>query len=184
MIIRTLASWAAGERAWLMSPFQGRFAAGCLFPLAILLGFPATAGEAQWPDLSAPPSSTGGGEDDAAVIVGIEGYTYVDPVPGAIGNAQDWYAWLTGTRRVPVGRIALLRDMDGTREEILAAAGRAAEQVGRGGTVWFVFVGHGAPSRDGHDGLLLGVDTMQKADSIYARGVVQQEPLDAMTAGT
>ncbi len=143
----------------------------------------AHAGEDTWPDLSDPPPAEGGGEHDAAVIVGIENYTFVDDIPGAVHNANDWYAWLTRTRKVPLGRVKLLRDRGATREGILAAVGDAAEHVDRHGTLWFVFIGHGAPSRDGQDGLLLGHDTDQTADSVYARGLPRSELLDALSAG-
>ncbi len=42
----------------------------------------ARAGES-WPDLASPARSMGGGEHDAAVVVGVEGYAFVPPVPGA-----------------------------------------------------------------------------------------------------
>ena len=32
--------------------------------------------------------------------------------------------------------------------------------------LWFVFIGHGAPARDGQDGLLVGFDAQQKARSL------------------
>ena len=42
--------------------------------------------------------------------------------------------------------------------------------------------GHGAPSADGSDGLLLGMDVVQSADSIQARGIRQTELLDVLHA--
>lgn len=67
----------------------------------------------EWPDLSKPGVVQGGGEKDAAVIVGIEDYSYVSRVPDAAANANDWYAWLTKSRKVPVGRVRLLRSEEG-----------------------------------------------------------------------
>lgn len=52
------------------------------------------------------------------------------------------------------------------------SAHEKAAEVEPGGTLWFVFVGHGAPSKDAKDGVLIGVDAQQRADSLYAR---QQE---------
>ncbi|MBI5208653.1 MAG: hypothetical protein HY927_01610 [Elusimicrobia bacterium] len=42
---------------------------------------------AGWPDLSLPGPEQGGGKDDVAVIVGVERYAFVSPVPGAARNA-------------------------------------------------------------------------------------------------
>ncbi len=158
-----------------------RFAFSFLFPVLVV---PFLAAAADWPDLSTPAPPEGGGENDAAIVIGIENYTYVDDIPGAIQNANDWYAWLTRTRKVPLGKIALLRDNDGTREGILSTIDKTAPKPGPGGTLWLVFIGHGAPSKDGSDGLLLGVDTMQTAASVYARGLSQTELLDALGQGT
>jgi len=153
----------------------------CVGALAVACAGAAWA--AEWPDLSSVPASNGGGEADAALVVGIEDYTYVAGVPGAVDNANDWYAWLTRTRGVPVGSVILLRNHDGTREKLLRSAEQVAGQVGSGGTLWLVFIGHGAPSRDGRDGLLLGVDTQQSADSVEARGLSQQALLEALEQG-
>ena len=150
---------------------------------ALLAALPAIA-QPSWPDLSIPAPVEGGGSSDAAIVIGIENYTYVEDIPGAVQNANDWYAWLTRTRKVPLGKVALLRDNDAYRESLLAAVGTTVDKVGDGGTVWLVFIGHGAPSKDGTDGLLLGVDTMQTADSVYARGLTQLELLDVLELGS
>jgi hypothetical protein len=44
----------------------------------------------------------------------------------------------------------------------------AAAAVEPGGTLWFVFIGHGAPVKiaDGNEGVLIGADTQQDADSL------------------
>ena len=59
----------------------------------------------------------------------------------------------------------------------------ARSQVRSGGTLWFVFIGHGAPSEDGQDGLLVGWDTQQTASSVYARGLMQGKVLDLLESG-
>ena len=51
------------------------------------------------------------------------------------------------------------------------AAENAANAVGKKGSLWFVFVGHGAASPDGKDGLLIGFDAQQRARSITARSL-------------
>ncbi len=156
--------------------------------IATMAGFlaavPAFAGESpNWPDLRSAPPAEGGGGQDVALLVGIEDYAFVANVPGAVSNIDDWYSWLKRTRGLPLGSVVVLRDRDATAESILSEAAEAAERVGDGGTLWFVFVGHGAPSRDGRDGLLLGMDTQQTAESVYARGVSQSKLLREIEAG-
>lgn len=147
------------------------------------VGGPAWSQEAVWPDLSSPPKSIGGGEKDAAVIVGAENYAFVEHVPGAKQNADDWQAYLTEALKVPADRVALLLNDDATIEQIRQAAGEKAAQVEPGGTLWFVFIGHGAPSKDGKDGLLVGVDAQQKAASVYARSFSRNELLSILAKG-
>lgn len=153
-------------------------------PLAAFSLFLITASfahaEESWPDLSKPARAVGGGEQDAAVVVGIENYFAVPGVPGAKSNAGEWFDYLTETRGVPPQNVKLLTNADATREEILGAADKAAGQAGAGGTLWFVFVGHGAPSADGKDGLLIGVDAQQKAESLQARSVPRGELLKTL----
>ena len=49
-----------------------------------------------------------------------------------------------------------------------------------GGTLWFVFIGHGAPGREGNQGVLVGADAQADVDSLYARSVLQSEVLAAL----
>lgn len=155
--------------------------------LVILCATAAFVANAQaedfWPDLSSPPIATGGGEKDAAVIVGAEKYAFVEPVPGARANADAWQAYLTETLRVPAENVALLRDDDATNDEMRQAAVDKATQVEPGGTLWFVFIGHGAPSKDGKDGLLVGVDAQGKAESVYKRSLSRNELLGLLAKG-
>ena len=145
---------------------------------ASMLGVGAVQAAA-WPDLSTPPAEVGGGARDAAVVVGIEGYFAVPSVPGAVQNAEDWYRWLTKTRGVPVGSVKLLRDADATKGDILDAVSEMRKRVKTGGTLWFVFIGHGAPRDDPKrtEGLLLGVDVQQKVRSLSRRGVAVESEL-------
>lgn len=143
-----------------------------------------TAGtEAAWPDLSESPAATGGGEKDAAVVVGIDRYGYVAPVPGAARNAEDWYSYFTKGLKIPVDRVTLLRDNQGTLEKMRRFGQKAAKSVEPGGTLWFVFVGHGAPGKDGKDGLLVGTDAQQEAESLYARSLPRRELLTLLAKG-
>lgn len=146
--------------------------------LALCLSLNAVA--AEWPALSGP-AQIGGGENDAALIIGIDAYAYSPPVPGAEENAEDWYRFLTEQRRVPATAAVLLRGREGTRERIQKYASELAQQVKPGGTLWFVFIGHGAPAPDGADGVLVGHDAQQDADSLYARSVRRGE-LEALFA--
>lgn len=126
---------------------------------------------------------TGDGHRDAAVIVGIEHYAVMAKVPGARQNANDWQTYLTESRGVPPERVALLRDNEATLEGMRAHAKQAASEVETGGTIWFVFTGHGAPSKNGKDGLLVGVDAQRKADSLFTRSLRMQELLDIIAKG-
>lgn len=135
-----------------------------------------------WPDLSSPAAAIGGGEHDAAVVVGIESYFAVPGVPGAEMNAKAWYDYLIRTRGLAPRNVKLLLGVDATREEILSAAREVAGKAGPEGTLWFIFVGHGAPGADGKDGLLVGVDAQQKADSLQARSVKRAELLTVLSA--
>lgn len=147
----------------------------------MLVGVSA-ASEPLWPDLSEPPR-VGGGSKDAAVVVAIEDYVFVSDIPGAESNGLDWYAYLTDGRGLSPGRVKLLENERATKEEIEQAVSVARAKVEPGGTLWFVFIGHGAPSADGSDGILLGVDTQQTATSVYARGLPQSALLSSLSGG-
>ena len=136
-----------------------------------------------WPDLSTSPTGASEGANDAAVVIAIEDYAKVDDVLGAGKNANDWMTWLLNTRGVPAQRVMQARDGDASDLKIRELARRAAEAVQPGGTLWFVFIGHGAPSRDGADGLLVGADADRSADGIYARSVPRKDLLAALDTG-
>ena len=136
-----------------------------------------------WPDISSPSRVLGGGEKDAAVIVGVEKYAFVEAIPGARRNADDWHAYLTDTLKVPADKVALLRNEEATLELMRQSAQEKAAEVKPGGTLWFLFIGHGAPSRDGKDGILVGVDAQQRADSLYARSLPRSELLGILSRG-
>jgi hypothetical protein len=136
-----------------------------------------------WPELDRAPTTIGGGEKDAAVIVAVESYDYVPPVPGAVSNGTAWHAYFTRGLGVPVDRVRVLANAEVTKEQIERALDRAASQAQAGGRVWFVFVGHGAPSRDGRDGLLLGADVRQTAHSLESRGVRHSQAVARLERG-
>ncbi|MBI5622476.1 MAG: SEL1-like repeat protein [Elusimicrobia bacterium] len=145
-----------------------------------LLALRVPAGAEEWPDLATPAEAVGGGEEDAAVVAGIEGYAFVPQVAGAEANAKAWYDYFTRTRGIPVGRVKLLTGVDATADEMRDAAKAAASLAGPKGTLWFVFIGHGAPAQDGKDGLLVAVDAQQKAKSLQRNSLRRGELLKAL----
>jgi sulfatase modifying factor 1 len=133
---------------------------------------------ADWPNLAvASPTSPGDGSRDAALVVGIEDYASVDDVAGARAVAEEWYRWLAESRRVPLSKLHRLTDRQAVDHKIRAELAAAAAEAQAGGTLWVVFVGHGAPSRDGRDGLLVGADADRSADGIEQRSVLRSELL-------
>lgn len=119
-----------------------------------------------------------GAQNDAAVIVAIEDYANVSDVNGARANARLWRQWFNrrGTTQVKVIQNAAARHQwtkSGDAKGILAEVDAAAARVKKGGTLWFVFIGHGAPLTSGNqaEGALLAQDVEQTADSIEARGI-------------
>jgi hypothetical protein len=128
-----------------------------------------------WPDLDQSVDKVAGGESDAVVIVALESYAFVPTVPGAKANGLAWQRYFTETLGVPVNQVRVLTNTDATKEAIEAALDRAAKQAAAGGRVWFVFIGHGAPSRTGQDGLLLGSDVQRTTDSIEQRSLRHSE---------
>lgn len=142
------------------------------FALVVVEASPSAAGP--WPDLATPASPVGGGKDDAAILVAVENYTFLPPVPGARANAEAWFDWLTKTRGVPVDRVRLLVDGEATLEDVRQAAGVAAGWVPKGGTLWFVFIGHGF-ALPGKGGMLVGVDAQARAASLPNRSLGRQE---------
>lgn len=148
--------------------------------LSLLSSFGARAGG--WPELSGGPV-TGGGERDAALVIGVDDYAYAPPVPGAEKNAEDWYRYLVKGLKVPTSSATLLRGREATLERIRRYAREMSAQVKPGGTLWFVFIGHGAPSQDGSEGVLVGHDAQQDVDGLYARSLGQRELTGLLSSG-
>lgn len=145
---------------------------------------PATRGSSgPWPELEPLIQPVGGGEQDAAVVVGIEDYAFVADVPGATMNARDWYRYFTQGRNIPTANVKLLLDANATDDAMLAAVRDATARVGAQGTLWFVFIGHGAPAMNQRDGLLVGVDAQQTARGLYGRSVAVDKILAAARGG-
>lgn len=135
----------------------------------------------QWPVPT--PTPTGEGGKDAAVIVAIGNYSYVEDVAGAVETGQEWYRWFRTGRGIPAYRVKTAYDASASALAIAALAEEGAKLVEPGGTLWFVFVGHGAPSADGKDGLLVGVDARQNAKELVAASVSRSALLGKLEAG-
>lgn len=156
--------------------------------LALLLLVPAADAPARgttvaWPDLSRAAGRVGGGEKDAAVVVGIGDYAELPDVPGATANARDWETYFVEARRVRPSRVAVLLDERAKLPLVEEAIEKARGQVERDGTLWFVFVGHGAPSRDGKEGVLVTWDAGREPRLLYDRSLGQRDLLAALGKG-
>ncbi len=132
-----------------------------------------------WPDLDRPPAAQPPG-DDAALVVAIEDYAFLEDIPGARRNARAWQAWLHHARGIPLDRVRMLVDHAATDEAILEETATARDAVGPGGQLWVVFIGHGAPSPT--DALLVGVDAQQTARGLQTRSVPRGDLLAAASA--
>lgn len=142
----------------------------------------AAANPATWPTLAeAPALAVGNGKNDAAVIVGIESYLDLNPIPGAVANANAWADFLMGARKVPEDKVHVLRNKSATLEDMRKALAQAGKDVGKGGTLWVIFIGHGAPAKDGSDGVLVGFDAQLKTESLWARSLPRKELLAALS---
>lgn len=107
-----------------------------------------------YPVLQTKVGEANEGRRDAAVIVAIEDYATLPDRPGAGDVAAAWYRWLRTTQRVSPRRISLLQGDAATRESVMKAIERAHAEVGRPGTLWFVFIGHVGGGEPGEYGAL------------------------------
>ncbi|MBI5208365.1 MAG: SUMF1/EgtB/PvdO family nonheme iron enzyme [Elusimicrobia bacterium] len=140
------------------------------------------AGDAvRWPELSRPAASTGEGGGDAAVVAAVEDYSFLPPVRGALVNALAWHDYLVKTRGVPADRVVSLQGGEVTGQALREAAAKAASLAGSEGTLWFVFIGHGAPDAASQEGLLVGFDAPRSAAGVKARSLREKELLFALS---
>jgi len=141
------------------------------------------ASPSNWPDLRTPAGGNQGATGDVAVVVGIEDYLMVSDVPGAAANADAWFNWLTDERGLPFENTILLKNQKATDLEIRSALKKAAAMAKSGATVWFIFIGHGAPSKDQKDGVLIGVDAQQTVTGLYGRSLARKDVLEILSKG-
>jgi formylglycine-generating enzyme required for sulfatase activity len=149
--------------------------------LAGLWLLPVAPGHAEFPALSKAPNVQKTGANDVAVVVAVEKYFALPEIPGARKSAADWKSYFQDGLGVP--QVFTLYDNDATREQMAKVAKRAAKASKSDGTVWWVFIGHGAPSKSKNDGMLVGVDGQQTIDSLSSRGLPQSELLGLLGQG-
>lgn len=135
----------------------------------------------EYPSLSKLAAVQKTGANDVAVIVAVEDYIFLPHVKGATNNGSDWEKFFQDS--LGVGAVHFVSNSQATREELKRFATLAAASSKPGGTVWFVFIGHGAPSKDGTEGLLVGADAQSTPESLFARGLPQQGLLDILQTG-
>ena len=111
----------------------------------------------------------GGGERDAALVVAIGDYDVLSPIEGATTSGLEWEQYFSEVLKVPhVQRVA---NSHATRSAIISRLKSVRDKVQPGGRLWFVFIGHGAPGKDGRDGMLLAADARPTYESIQRRSL-------------
>ncbi len=164
-----------------MRALTATFFTATFFTATFFVATSASAQELRWPSTATTLPRQGGGEHDTAVVVGITDYLLLPDIQGAADNARDWSQHLVRVRGLKSERVTLLTDAEATKERIERALRAAATQATPQGRLWFLFIGHGAPSPSGDDGLLLGADAQADNDSLAARGV-SQAAIEALIA--
>ncbi len=146
----------------------------------------ADSSRSTWPDLSdlmLQSTFQGGGEKDAALIIGIDAYDHIAPVPGAVSNAEDWEKYFLTVRGLSSSKIQILKNEKGVKSKILKKLEQVAMDVGPNALLWIVFIGHGIPTNDGNDLLLLGANAQQDPDIINATGISKNAMLELANTG-
>ena len=149
-----------------------------VFLVVIAVVGPGLVGEADaqpWPALDDAVEVEAATTNDVAVIVAVEDYLLLPDVVGAVANANEWETFFR--RDLQLEDVHVLFNQDATRESMLKFARTAAADVGPAGTIWWIFIGHGAPSISGEDGLMVGMDAQQSVESLESRGLPQRELL-------
>lgn len=140
-----------------------------------------SVGAAQYPSLRAPPSIDKPTSGDVAVVFAVEDYAFLPDVEGAVDNADAWENFFR--EGLGIEKTFVRTDSDVTRGTMLDFAERAGKAVSADGRLWFVFIGHGAPTPDGSDGLLVGVDAQGNPDSLDSRGLERSQLLSELARG-
>ncbi len=135
-------------------------------------------GVADWPSL-AKWDKTDVKSKDAAVIIAIEDYAFLPDVVGAVQNANDWEKYFRDAKGMD--DVFVLTDKNAPIEEINRFTDQAVAATADGGTIWFIFIGHGAANNDGTDGLLVGMDAQQTVASIGSRSLAKKDLVSMLT---
>ena len=61
--------------------------------------------------------------------------------------------------------------MEGHQKKVQAAVLSSVNKSTEEDKLWFVFIGHGAPAKDGKDGMLVLADVQQDPQSLYERSL-------------
>lgn len=157
---------------------QGQSRARVTFALAALatwwLSWPAYA---EWPDLLLldPVILEKNGKKDAALIVGIEQYSNLTRIPGARDNAEAWRQFFLSSVGIQGRNVEMLTNSEAKDFKIRATLKDTIKRAQNGGRIWFVFIGHGAPSSQRGDGLLAGADADATAEGLEQRSLHRSE---------
>ena len=157
-----------------------------LVVVVVVLGlsvFSSTALAGDYPSLSTPPEMEQTGQNDAVLVVGVGDYAFLPDVDGVVETINDWETFFVQGLGIPASQVFTLLDERATKERMEDFADRAVDAVGDGGNLWFVFVGHGAPTTDGDDGVLVGADAQSEPRSLEARGLPRSELVGILEKG-
>lgn len=128
------------------------------------------------------PARTGASApNDAALLIAIERYAFLPPVPHARRDLAAVADALVFSRGVPADNVVRLDG--GNAEQIRAGLLRAKERLGADGTLWVYFAGHGAASPSSGELLLVGDDAKPDPDVFTARSVPLSSLLSDVTPG-
>lgn len=159
---------------------------GCLVLLALFVPESAWAQQI-WPRIDAPGPRDSAGSQDGALIVSIEDYADKPSMPSVTGareSGKDWHAWFTKSRGLKASRVTWLHDRQATRGSMLDELEKLSRAVGPKGNLWVVFIGHGAATKDGKEGILLGWAAQARNEKeFYGQSVAHSELEKAAKAG-
>lgn len=159
---------------------------GAVWMAAILaLSLPVHADEGArhgaYPSVGGPMEAERTGGADVAVVIGVGEYPWLPDVAGVGETVRDWEDFFEHGLGVP--EVHTLLGSQATRERMARFIEQAAETVGQEGTLWFVFVGHGAPDPEQGDGLLVGVDAQPQLESLVSRSLRRSDVVAMLERG-
>lgn len=118
-------------------------------------------------DLEHPLHTGVASPGDYAVVIGIEEYYGLPPVPFAQRDASAFGDLMLYTRGIPDDRVRFLTGKV-DRAQILKAVVEAGERTDPAGTVWVYFAGHGAADPDSGERALVGGNAQADLESFKA----------------